>query len=57
MRQVLLYQDEDGYWIADVPSLPGCHSDGETREEALMNVEEAIALWVEDALAHGEVIE
>ena len=52
MRQVLLYQDEDGAWIAEVPSLPGCHSDGDTRDEALSNVQEAIALWVADAQAH-----
>ena len=31
VRQVLLYQDEDGIWIAEVPSLPGCGSDGESR--------------------------
>jgi predicted RNase H-like HicB family nuclease len=56
MRQVLLYQDEDGVWIAEVPSLLGCGSDGETREEALANVREAIDLWIEDALARGETI-
>lgn len=56
MRQVLLYQDEDGFWIVEVPSLPGCHSDGKTRQEAIANVQEAIALWVEDAQAHGEPI-
>ncbi|MDX1993376.1 MAG: type II toxin-antitoxin system HicB family antitoxin [bacterium] len=56
MRQVLLYQDEDGVWIAEVPSLPGCGSDGMTREEALENVKDAIALWIEDAEAHGEAI-
>ncbi|MDX1992249.1 MAG: type II toxin-antitoxin system HicB family antitoxin [bacterium] len=47
MRQVILYRDEDGVWIARVPSLPGCHSDGETREEALENIKEAIELYVE----------
>jgi predicted RNase H-like HicB family nuclease len=56
MRQVLVYQDEEGYWIAEVPSLPGCGSDGTTREEALLNVKEAIELWVEDALANGESV-
>ena len=36
MRQVILYPgDEDGGWIAEVPSLPGCVSQGETKEEAL----------------------
>jgi predicted RNase H-like HicB family nuclease len=47
MRQVILYTDEDGIWIADVPSLPGCHSDGKTKEEALLNVREAIELYIE----------
>ncbi len=56
MRQVILYQDEEGHWIAEVPSLPGCGSDGKTREEALERVREAIELWIEDAAAHGESI-
>ncbi len=56
MRQVLLYQDEDGVWIADVPSLPGCHSDGLTRQEAIDNVQEAIAVWIEDAHEHGDIV-
>ncbi|MBW4442930.1 MAG: type II toxin-antitoxin system HicB family antitoxin [Plectolyngbya sp. WJT66-NPBG17] len=46
-RTVLLYPDEDGYIIAEVPSLPGCVSQGETREEALQNIQEAIALHIE----------
>lgn len=56
MRQVILYTDEDGVWIAECPSLPGCGSDGETREAALENIREAIALWIEDADARGEPI-
>jgi predicted RNase H-like HicB family nuclease len=55
-RNILLYTDEDGAWIAEVPSLPGCHSDGQTRDEALANVKEAIELWIEDTQAHGELI-
>ena len=47
MRYVLLYQDEENNWIAEVPSLPGCHSDGQTREEAIARVKEAIALYLE----------
>lgn len=39
--EVHLYQDEDGVWIAEIPSLPGCVSDGQTREEAIKNVDEA----------------
>ncbi|AFY61090.1 type II toxin-antitoxin system HicB family antitoxin [Synechococcus sp. PCC 6312] len=37
-RQVLLSQDEDGYFIVEVLSLPGCVSQGKTREEALENI-------------------
>jgi predicted RNase H-like HicB family nuclease len=47
MRHVLLYTDEEGNWIAEVPSLPGCHSDGKTREEAIERVKEAIEVYVE----------
>lgn len=39
---VRLYQDEDGMWIAEAPSVPGCGSDGSTREEAIENIKEAI---------------
>lgn len=46
-RKVLLYPGEDGYFVVEVPSLPGCISQGKTREEALANIEEAIALYVE----------
>ena len=42
MRQVLLYRDEDGYSIAECPSLQGCVSQGETKEIALINIKEAI---------------
>lgn len=47
MRQVLVYAGEDGYWVAEVPSLPGCISQGSTRDEAIANVKEAIALYLE----------
>jgi predicted RNase H-like HicB family nuclease len=47
MRKVLLYTDEDGYWIADVPSLPGCHTFGLTRDEAMVKIREAIAVYIE----------
>lgn len=46
-RQVLLYPGEDGYFVAEVPSLPGCISQGKTREEALINIKEAISLYLE----------
>ncbi len=56
MRQVILRPGEDGYIVAECPSLPGCISQGKTQEEALLNIKEAIELWIEDALAHGEPI-
>jgi predicted RNase H-like HicB family nuclease len=46
MRQVMLYKGEDGYWIAECPSLPGCVSQGKTREDAIENVKEAISGYV-----------
>lgn len=42
MRQVIIYSGEDGYFIAECPSLPGCISQGQTREEAVANIKEAI---------------
>jgi antitoxin HicB len=49
--------DEDGGgFVATVLDLPGCMSDGKTREEAARNVEEAIAGWLEEARAVGRVI-
>jgi len=47
MRQVLIYPGEDGYWVAEVPSLPGCISQGKTRAEAVDNIKEAIELYEE----------
>ena len=46
-RQILLYPDEDGNWIAEVPSLRGCGSDGATRDEAKERVKEAIQSYIE----------
>ena len=46
MRQIIVYPGEDGYWVAECPSLPGCISQGETREQALNNIKEAIEVYV-----------
>lgn len=54
MRQVIVYTGEDGYWVVECPSLPSCISQGKTKEEALANIKEAIELYVEDLIAHGE---
>ena len=42
-----LERDEDGVWIAECPSIPGCVSQGQTRQEALTNIREAIAACLE----------
>lgn len=47
MRQAIIYPREDRYWVAEVPSLPGCVSQGQTREEAVGNIKEAIEAYVE----------
>jgi len=52
--KVLLEPDETGGYVAVCPSLPGCYSQGETVEEAMENIEEAILLCLEDMQAHGE---
>jgi predicted RNase H-like HicB family nuclease len=44
---VVIEQDEDGMFIADVPVLPGCHTQGRTREEAMANLRDAIGLYLE----------
>ena len=54
--RVLIEQDEDGVYVAEVPSLPGCISQGETREQALENIKEAIAGYLESLEAHGEPV-
>lgn len=55
-RRVLLYPGEDGYIVAEVPSLPGCVSQGRTRDEALANIQEAIALHEEVLSERGEPV-
>ncbi len=47
MRQVIVYHGEDKYWVAECPSLPGCISQGATREEAIQNIREAITGYIE----------
>lgn len=56
MRQVILIPDETGGYVVEVPSLPGCYSQGETEEEALTNIREAIELHIESMIAAGEAV-
>jgi predicted RNase H-like HicB family nuclease len=53
---VVLQRENDGGYVVSVPALPGCVSQGDTREEALKNIEEAIDLYLEDVKAAGEPI-
>ena len=46
MRQVIVYPGEDGYWVAECPSLAGCVSQGKTKPEAVANIKEAIAGYI-----------
>lgn len=51
-----LSEDEGGGFLATVPDLPGCMSDGETRAEAAANADDAIAEWLDAAAALGRAI-
>jgi antitoxin HicB len=51
-----LSEEDGGGFLATVPDLPGCMSDGHTREEAARNVEDAIASWLEEARSVGREI-
>ncbi len=50
---ITIDRDEDGAWIAECPSIPGCVSGGQTRDEAIANVREAIALCLEVRAEQG----
>jgi predicted RNase H-like HicB family nuclease len=54
--RVIIEPDEDGVFVAEVPSLPGCISQGDTRKEALENIREAIEVYLESLEAHDEPI-
>ena len=54
--RVRIEQDEDGVFVAQVPSLPGCVSQGSTRSGAIANVQEAIAGYLESLSEHDEAI-
>lgn len=47
--KVIVEQDSEGYFVASVPAIPGCHTQGKTYEEALKNIKEAIGLCLEVA--------
>ena len=53
---VILERESDGGFVASVPVLPGCVSQGDTREDALANIKEAVDLYVEDCIAAGDPV-
>lgn len=53
-RQVIVEAEEEGGYHVTCPNLPGCHSQGETIDEALANIKEAIDLFIEDMVDNGE---
>ena len=54
--RIILEQDEDGFYVAECPTLPGCISQGKTRIEALTNVKDAIKGYIESLKKHKEPI-
>jgi predicted RNase H-like HicB family nuclease len=54
--RVLIEPDEDGIYVAEVAALPGCISQGRTRAEAVENIKEAIAAYIESLVSHGEAV-
>jgi len=46
MREVIIYPGEDGFWVTECPSLPGCISQGKSKVEAIANIKEAINGYV-----------
>ena len=53
---VILEQEGDGGYVAVIPALPGCVSQGNTRDEVLANIREAADLYVEDCIASGDPV-
>lgn len=56
MRAIILYPGDDGYWIAECPSLPGCATQGTSKAEAIANAREAVEAWIETARANGQPV-
>ncbi len=54
--RVLIEQDEDGVFVATCPSLPGCVSEGKTRDEARSSIQDAITGYIASLKKHGEPI-
>ncbi|MBK5295006.1 MAG: type II toxin-antitoxin system HicB family antitoxin [Acidobacteriia bacterium] len=53
---VILEREPDGGFVVSVPVLPGCVSQGDSREEAMANISEAVELYIEDCRASGDPV-
>ncbi len=56
MRQIIIKPGEDGFWLAECPSLPGCISQGQSKKEAIKNIQEAVQGYIEVLQQDGEPI-
>ena len=56
MRQIIIKPGEDGYWLAECPSLPGCISQGRSKKEAIENIQEAVEGYIEVLQQDGDPI-
>ena len=56
LYRIVIEQDEDGQFVAECPSLPGCISQGKSRDEAIANIKDAIAGYLASLKKHGEAI-
>lgn len=54
--RIYIERDEDGYFVAECPSLPGCISQGQTRSEAIINIQDAIKGYIESLKKHDEPV-
>lgn len=54
--RIIIEQDEDGMFVAECPSLPGCISQGKTRKEAMKNIRDAVRGYIESLKKHDEAI-
>ena len=54
--RVIIEKDEDGVLVARVPDLPGCATEGKTKQELMKNVKEAIQAYLEELKAHGDPV-
>jgi predicted RNase H-like HicB family nuclease len=53
---IMYWSDEDDAFVAEVPELPGCMAHGNTREDALKSINQAMELWIDVARDHGDPI-